>query len=105
MSNIRKDRVRDDKLREEVGIYEHLMDDISDLVDMLIGNDTLLDYTDAGEYIPFVEMVAQFHFDPDNQRLYKDLMRRIKMIEKNLLKFRERVEQNHSKGRFIALRE
>ena len=89
------------RAREDIRMYENLMEDVAAMADMLIGNETIDDYGSGGDYQPFVELVAEFHFNPENDRLYNDLMRRIKVIEKNLAKFRERVTQNHQKGKFI----
>jgi len=94
-------RVRDDKLRAEIGIYEGLMDDVAALADIFIGNETIEDFNRAGEYVPFLRLVAEFHFDPGNERLHKELSRRINLIKKNLLDLSIQIDTNHRKAKFI----
>lgn len=92
---------RDDKLREEIGIYENLMEDFSDLADIFIGNYTMDDLKEDGEYEPLLKLISEFHFSPENERLRDEIMRRLKLIEKKVLKLRTQVDANFKKGKFL----
>ena len=56
-------RKRDDKLQASVGIYQDLMEDFAKLADIFIGNETIEDFNEAGEYIPLLRLVADFHLE------------------------------------------
>ena len=93
--------MRDDKKREEIGIYERLMEDAEELANIFIGNDTLFDYGEGGDFQPFLKLLAEFHFSPENDRLYTELKHRINLIEKKVLDLRTRVTANYTKGKFL----
>ena len=93
---------KDSKLRADIGIYEKLMEDVEILANMFIGNQSPVDFTSGGEYVPFVQLVAAFHFDPDKDYIYNDLMDRVELIEKMFLKFKSNIQHNHKKAKFIS---
>ena len=94
-------RLRDDKLRQELGIYENLMDDMAMLADIFIGNETIEEFTQGGEYEPLLKLMAEIHFSPENKRVYSLILFRIKFIEKKLLEIRGNLERNFQKAKFI----
>jgi len=95
-------KLPDSKLRAEIGIYEDLMEDFGELADIFIGNVTMDETTEAGEYQPFLKLLAEFHFNPENERLYKDVISKINFIEEKLLKLRGQIDSNFTKGKFIS---
>lgn len=92
---------RDDKLRGDVGIYENTMDDFAALADIFIGNETADDFTSGGDYEPLLLLISELHFNPENDRLFKLVTNRIKLLEKKLLKLRTQIDGNHKKAKFI----
>ena len=93
--------MRDDKLQENIGIYQGLMEDVAILADIFIGNQTIEEMNEAGEYYPLLRMVADFHFAPENSRVYGELIDRIKFIEKKVYDLRAHIDSNHKKAKFI----
>jgi hypothetical protein len=96
--------MRDDKLRENIGIYEGLMDDAGVLADIFIGNETIEEFNSAGEYEPLLRMIAEFHFDPGNTTLYNALIKKIKFTEKKVYDLRAHVDSNYKKAKFIYMK-
>lgn len=92
---------RKETKREEIGIYEDLMDDVQDLANIFIGNESLNDYTEGGDFQPFLRLIAELHFSPENTRLYTEAIHQIKIIEKKVLDLRAHVVANYKKGKFI----
>jgi len=92
---------RDDELQESIGIYQNLMEDMADLANIFIGNETLDDFNEGGDYEPLLKMVAEFHFNPENARLYTDLKHRINLIKKKVLDLSTQIDSNHKKALFI----
>ncbi len=94
-------RIRDDKLRENIGMYENLLEDVGIIADMLIGNDGMDDYEASGEYNPFLMLLSEFHFSPENDRITKELLNRLKFIEKKVYNLRVQIDNNHKKAKFL----
>ena len=92
---------RDDKLREEMGIYEKLMDDAGDLANIFIGNETMFDYSEGGDFVPFLKLLAEFHFSPENDRIYTELKHRVNLIKKLVLDLSTNIDANYKKGKFL----
>jgi len=94
-------KTRDDKLRAEISIYKTLMEDVGELADIFIGNEVLAEFIDSGEYQPFIMQISEFHFSPENEKLYTELISKIKMIEKKVYDLRHHIDSNHKKAQFI----
>lgn len=96
--------MRDDKLRASIDIYENLMEDVAALADILIGNSTPADFKGTGEYSPFLRLVADFHFSPENATLYRELKSRLNEIKKCFQDLSIQIDTNHRKALFIYKR-
>jgi hypothetical protein len=95
---------RDDKLRANIGMYEELMEDAEKLADIFIGNQILEEFEDSGEYRPFLRLLAEFHFSPENQRIYEELRAKMNYIKKCVLDLSTQIDENHKKALFIYRR-
>ena len=94
-------RLRDDKLRASIGIHEDLMDDMGTLADIFIGNENIAEFTPGTEYRPLTLLVSEFHFDPGNETLKKELLSRIKMVEKMVSNLSAKIDSNFKKAKYI----
>lgn len=92
----------DSKLREEIGIYEQLMEDFEEIANVFIGNVNMAEMSQEGEYQPLLKLLAEFHFSPESIKMHDELISRIKGIEKKLLNLRGQIDSNHQKGKFIC---
>ena len=92
---------RDEKLRADIGMHENLMEDFAALADILIGNETPDDFTDDGDYQPLLMLISEFHFSPENDRIYSEVKNRINLLKEKVLKLSTQVDANHKKGKFI----
>jgi len=82
-------------------MYEDLMEDAQELADIFIGNDTLFNYTEGGDHQPFLKLLAEFHFSPENDRIYSELHHMVSEIKKKVLNLSTQIDNNHKKGKFI----
>ena len=94
-------KVSDQQKRADIGIYENLMEDFREMANIFIGNETLDEFTEGAVYQPMMHVVADFHFSPENDRVYSELLSKINLIEKKLLKLRVFIDANHAKGKFL----
>jgi len=90
--------MREDNLRDSAGIYEGLMDDVQALANIFIGNEEHAEFEMDGDYVPFLKLVAQYHFEPENATLYNKLSRKLNLVEKLLLDLRQQIDDNHKKA-------
>lgn len=93
--------MRDDKLRAEMGIYENLMEDAQALADIFIGNETLFEFDEGGDHVPFLKLLAEFHFMPENDKIYKELKHRVDLLKKLVLNLSTNIDANYKKGKFL----
>ena len=93
--------MRDDRRRAEAGINENLMDDVQAIANIFIGNEDPVEFEDNGDYTPFLKLVAEYHYEPENARIYYELMNKIKLVQKLILDLRVNVEENHKKARHL----
>lgn len=92
------DLPRDDTRRANIGIYENLMEDAAMLADIFIGNQIEEEFDEGGEYVPFLQLLADFHFNPENRRLYSELKHKINFIKKSVQDLSTQIDSNHRKA-------